>query len=1295
MSKIIGHNKFGVTTNLLSVGFTSLSIIKLLNNIFKEFNINLDLTEILKDSTIENIAILINNSENNTNNNTNSNNDKNKNNNNDNNNTLNINDENKDYKNKFKKVDFKNKLFPLTDNQLGILYDFLEKPNTTVYNIPFVAKFNKSIDVNKLKIAILKTINLHPYLNTTFINKNGELYQKNSDWNVNIDIFNEELTDSIKYDFVQPFDLFKEPLYRFAIYNTGDEVFILSDFNHIIFDGFSFNIFFDDLIGIYNGESVEEETYTGYDLAIEEDEFKKTSAYKESKEFFNDKLSSFDGVSELTHFSLNDGISESDVSSNFHKFLDIPHDNVLKACNSLNITPNILFLAAFNLTVNKFTFNHDTFIATISSNRENPQYLNTIAMLVKTFPLILHTNNELNIKDYILDIRDSYLNTLKHSYYPLSSVVADFDISPDILFAYQGTIDEAIKDMSFESLDSGAPKFKFFLNIFDTLKSFKFDVEYYNDLYSEEFIETFLNSFKSIVDDFTTDINNKNSLIKDIAIVKQNKSFTLKDIPHRLLTDIFNESVRENHDKIALISNNEEYTYKELNKKANVIANSLIKNGANVNDKIMFILHRDSNLVATILAILKSGCTFIPIDPDYPEGRIKHVLEDSEAKFIISTNDLLDKLGNNFNHDVLLDINNLLDNYEEFDESDEFNEFNEFNEFKSSNFDNINNLLSPDSLAYIIYTSGSTGLPKGVMITHENISNYLTPFKENIAIVDLKNKSKRVLSITTVAFDLFVHDLFSTLATGLTFVFANDNEYKDPISMVKLFKRANVDVINLTPSRLSQYLEFNDFRNILDNCSILFVGGEKFSVSLYKNVRKYTDADIFNVYGPTETTISCNTSKLQNNHITVGKPLLNVVESVMDIDGNPLPPGVMGELYVGGLGVSKGYLNRGELTANQFVLIDGIRYYKTGDFAIEDNTPGFKGEYIIQGRIDHQIKLRGLRIEIGEIETLINEYDGVKRAAVTVKTINSNEFLCAYFVSEDKDNPVNINDLKAYLSDNLVGYMVPSYFVELDDFPMTPNGKIDLKELPSPNDLNDSIHTDSSSNNLDLDDNSYLHSAINAPSNYVEEEISIIVTEILNHDNFNINSNLLEIGFTSLSIINLIMKLHDKFNIDLNVSDIMENNSIRNISNEIIKVKFLNNDFNDNTALNDNIALNNNKNNIKDKHDLNKNFDVDVDVDVNVDDVSIESSHSDKGHLYPLTQNQFGIYLDYLKHPEKLVYNIPFACTFDKSIDIDKLKSSIIKAIYNHPYILVKLIEIKGKIYQVSPLDFNSNTNSN
>ena len=548
-----------------------------------------------------------------------------------------------------------------------------------------------------------------------------------------------------------------------------------------------------------------------------------------------------------------------------------------------------------------------------------------------------------------------------------------------------------------------------------------------------------------------------------------------------LLTDLFMEQVSEKKDTIALIAVDGTFTYGELNAKANRIANALIKRGVQPGNRVMMMLPRNSDMIASILGILKAGAAYIPVDPEYPAERISYVRADSEAKYIITNQDI----------PGAADVSELLAEGEEQDPP---------------------MLTMPASNpCYLIYTSGSTGKPKGVVITHEGITNYVAAEPENIFPYEIKMGGHVFMTITTVAFDVFTSDLFMTLTTGLTFVLTDEEASKNPYQMAEWILKYHVDIISGTPTRLLQYLKIQEYADAVAQCGYAFIAGEAFPDSLLRRLKETTKAVIYNGYGPTEISVVCNIKKLEDV-ISIGKPLLNVYECIMDPAGKPVKQGEKGELYIGGRGVSPGYVNLEELNSQKFVVIDGIRYFKSGDTAFVDEN----GDYHIIGRMDHQVKLRGLRIELGEIDSLIAEYPGILSNVTRVKKIGDNEYLASYFTSTTE---VDIKELKAFLEKKLVPYMVPSHYIHMDHFELSGSGKIDDKKLP---DIT-----------LTLDE------LIPARTD-MEKELFEFCAELLGINEFGVTNGLKSIGLTSLSFISIAVFVLEKYQVQLKLTELMQ-----------------------------------------------------------------------------------------------------------------------------------------------------------
>ncbi len=1078
VSEILGVEEFGVNTDLFSIGLTSLSVIKLTSSIYNNLNAQLNVTEILKYKTIEKIASEIKIGE----------------------------DKSEDIQ----------ELYPLTSNQLGVYFDCIKDSENTAYNLPKKIEFSEGIDPDKLKSSIITAIENHPYLKTRIVMDNGEVYQQRRD-SLKVDDLIEVVDEANVDEFVRPFKLDEGPLFRFKI--VGDSM-LLADFHHIIVDGTSLNILFDEISKIYDGKDYELEELDGFEYSLNEIKAEQSSLYKEAELFFSNKIKEFDDATLIAQ-DINGVGSEGKAAMN-DIFLD--KEPIDDFCSKSSISQNNLFLAATSFVLNKFVYNRDILIATITNGRFNPNQQKTLAMMVKTLPLVLKLNSDLNIKEYLEYVNSEWLNVLTYSLYPLTEISNQFDIAPEILYAYHGKIIEDIEiggmNVERQSIDYDGLKFKININVVEVDNQYRIFCEYNDQLYSDTLINTFLDCIRIVLNKFQT--FDEHTLMKDISIIENDDwgvdDLEYDEIPEDRLNKIFEKQVELHPDRVILYATDGNFTYAELNEKANRIAHSLIKKGVGPEDRIMFILNRNSNVMASVFGILKSGAAFIPVDSEYPSERIEHVLTDSESKFII-VDDVIEKKGIDLSDytENLLDVNELL---EEEDTS------------------NPDPDVHANNMAYLIYTSGSTGLPKGVILEHGNIANFVYPDPRNVCtyelVHNLEKENYKVLSTTTVAFDVFQQELMGSLLNGVPMVFANDTEYKDPIEMMDLIHRSGANVYIATPSRLLQYLEIEAMQETMYGFKVYIHAGEPFSARLYELLSKNSNGKFFNMYGPTETTVYCNGQLLESSDIHIGKELFNVHERVMDFDSNPLPPNVIGELYIAGKGVSREYLNRPENNAKAYEVINGIRFYHSGDFVkvTED------GDYYVFGRMDNQIKLRGLRIEIGEIEVGLSKFPGIKSVAVVVKKIKGNDHLCAYFTVHDeyKDEnreengySIDIDELKASLAEKLVYYMVPTVYMELDEMPQTANGKTDLRNLPEPVLITEYV----------------------APENDIEAFFTNLFAEILGLDEVSVTDNFFEIGGTSLLVTKITMEALNR-NYNLSYGDVFSNPTPRALSEFIL-----------------------------------------------------------------------------------------------------------------------------------------------
>ncbi len=987
VSAVIKNEQIGITTDLFFAGMSSLGAIRIAAIISKDTGISINARDIMNGKTVQAIEALILQG------------------------TAAV---RKSYE--------KRDVYPLTQNQLGVYYACARRLDSTHYNVPIAFKFAASTDTAKLKQAFFDVIEAHSYVKTHLTVSGQQICQVRCDgltFDVPVMKVQESAVAGIKHSFTSPFNLFEGPLFRACIYETDENVYLLTDFHHIVFDGFSVDILLRDLITAYGGKDVAKEEFTSFDVALMEEETGKSEVFAKAEEYFRQRLLTVDNPAVLPKDTAKDG--EDGLLAKYSQL--VPKALVDDFCRTIGITPSSLFLGAACFVISRFVNLRDILISTISNGRDDAGLQNNLGMMVKTLPFVNSVPSDSSIAAYLKNTQQYMFDTLTHKAYPFTFISRDYGFVPEIMYSYQaGLISEYSLDGKKVGLETllfnEKAKFPVSIHVADSGADYKIELQYNDALYTADTMTSFAACIKHILESMT---ERSESLLKDLSIVTAEQSSMLSSFNREVkknnvpsLHSMLEHQALINPDKTALIAADRTLSFREFNERANLIANCLLSLGVKKGDRIAFVLSRTSNILCCMLGIMKAGCAYIPIDPDYPADRINHVLDDSSARYTIVDSDRGFKNG--------LDVNSLL---------------------SGGKKDNPGVDVTSEDLCYIIYTSGSTGKPKGVMLTHGNIVNYVVPEKENRHVMALLDNGCTMLSITTVSFDMFLKEAFTTLMNGLTLVFADEEQAVSPQKLAELFEKTGANAFNATPSRMLQYLALPVLCDAIAKCKVVMAGGEKYPPALYNKLSAITRAVLINTYGPTEITVSSNAKLLTGINVSIGAPLHNVVEQVMDMDENPLPFGVVGELWIGGEGVAKGYFGNMAMTGERFVVRDGMRFYKSGDLAKWNN----QGEIIVLGRNDGQIKLRGLRIELGEIETVLGNYRGIKSCAVCVKNIQGQEHICAYYTA---DRQLKIEELRENLLSSLAKYMVPTAYMQLDELPVTPNGKTDFKALPEP-----------------------------------------------------------------------------------------------------------------------------------------------------------------------------------------------------------------------------------------------------
>lgn len=976
---------------------------------------------------------------------------------------------------------------PLSYAQTGVYFECLKNPTSTIYNIPYLLTYPAGTDADRLAECVKQVVGQHPELSVHFTTE-GDTIVQTTEGSVPVEVpfsvMKKEELDEYKNEFVRPFNLQKAPLYRFEIVKTDDTVHLLMDIHHLVFDGGSADLLIRQIGTALEGKPVEKETYTYLDFVCDQQKAEESEAFKAAQQFFAEKLQTCEGASEIPADlpnTENQGfIGEAICPTDYEKAASF--------CRQQEITPAHLFLAATSYVVSRYTNNREVYLSTISSGRSNLKIADTVGMFVNTLALGLKID-DVTVAEYLRQVSDTFDETLRHEDYPFARIATDYGFHPAIAYAYQvGVLSEYKvngKPIQQELLELNVPKFK--INI--KIEPRGILVQYDDAVYSAELAQGLADSIAATVEHIMTQPNGK---VRQLSIVSPTQEEQLAlirqtgtgEAPFKLFYESIIHHAQTQPERMALIASDARFTYHEFDQATNRIANALRQRGVREGDRVALLLPRTSRLILSMFGVQKAGAAYIPCDPEYPADRVKLILEDSGAKLII-TPEVAEEL------------------------------------LQTEDTTLPQTSLTPDDLAYLIYTSGSTGRPKGVMLRHEGMCNYATALPANVEAYAVANAAESILAVTTISFDASLHEIAISLFNGLTLVLANEEQTKNPLDMAALIHEHHIGYVSATPSQWQTWIYSTEFVEAIRTVPIIRFGGEKLPESLLHQMQQLTPSRILNTYGPTETTVSSNIQELTHaDRVTVGRPQLNVKEFVVDSDGNELPVGVVGELYIGGRGVARGYNNLDDMTRERFIDYHSTRIYKSGDYA--KWAPD--GDVFILGRKDHQIKLRGLRIELGEVENVIARVEGVKNVVIMIRQLSGKEHLCAYFTA---DRPIDITEMKAEISKSLTQYMVPTAYLQLEKMPMTPNGKTDLKALPEPQ--------------------LAISGEYEAPANDTERTFCDIFAKILQMDRVGATDNFFELGGTSLVVTRVIIEA-DKAGLHVSYGEVFANPTPRKLA---------------------------------------------------------------------------------------------------------------------------------------------------
>ena len=1053
IAEVLGYTEFGITTDIYEAGLTSITAIKLNILISKAFDIVIKTSDIKDHPTIQMLEGFVKTA-------------------------------GKETKREIQEN------YPLTNTQEGIFIECTANMGSTIYNIPYLLKLDKKVDLDKLAEAIDSTVAAHPYLKTRlFMSDEGEVLQKRDDaLTYKTQIINGMNRETL----VRPYMLFNEQLFRFEIHRTCDGNYLFLDIHHIVADGTSLGIILNDINRAYSGEKLEVEEYTSYDLALDNREALASDAYKNAENYYK---SVFENAGGSINF-YPDKSGAAPTAEMYHRETsEFSVQDVKTFCKKHGITENVFFISAFGITLGKYNFKKDAVFTTIYHGRNDSRLSDTVGMLVKTLPVYCDFSG--STADCLNAVQQQLINSMNNDIYPFSQISHEFNIKADAMVIYQGdnfAFDNIGGEYAQEEpVQLNAAKAPVSISISIERNKFVFEIEYRGDMYNEETIKYLADNLETTADGILREYEPA-----DIRLMFEEETKMEDDPSHagKTFVDLFREAVAKYPDRPAVRDGMGELTYKELDHMSDYVAQKLTENGFGREKVAGILCGRTKEYAVAYIGVMKAGGAYVPLDPEYPQSRIEYMLKDSEAENLLVIDRYRSLVG--FYDQNVISLDDVAAESKDFALSVELT------------------APKPENLAYMIYTSGSTGKPKGVMLEQRNLLNLI----EYILMTRKLTPDDIVAEFASFCFDASVIDLFAPLTAGAVLYILPESIRKDAVAVGKFIKEEKITTATF-PTQMGELVA-----ELLDDApSLKFVtlGGEKFK---YYRDRTY---QMINGYGPTENTVSSTEFWVdkQYDNIPIGKSQRNIRSYIVDENMKRLPVGASGELCHAGRQIARGYHNLPEKTASVFVenpfsvCEEDKRLYRTGDMVRMKGDGNI--EYI--GRIDSQVKIRGYRIELGEIEGALLKHDLVKNAAVIVIEKGGNKYITAYYTGET----IPEDELKLFLNPLIPDYMMPSFFVHLEKMPVTPGGKIDKKALPVPE-----VTTTAST-------------AYVEPVTAVQIKLCEIFEKALGIEKVGIEDNFFELGGSSLTASKVAVMCLSK-NISIVYADIFKYPTIRELS---------------------------------------------------------------------------------------------------------------------------------------------------
>ncbi|MEH2230338.1 MAG: non-ribosomal peptide synthase/polyketide synthase [Nostoc sp.] len=1026
---------------------------------------------------------------------------------------------------------------PLSYSQTRLWFLDQFDPNSAFYNIPIALRLVGSLKIAALEQSLQEIIHRHEALRTNFITVDGkpsQIIQTETNWTVSVvdwkhlspteqEIAAQQLAQQ---QAIQPFELATQALVRATLVVLSEtEHILLMCMHHIVSDGWSMGVFVQELAALYSAYSQGQTSPLAplpiqyADFAIWQRQWLQGDILQKQLSYWEKQLADAPALLSLPTDRPRPAVQTfAGATQQFELSIELT-SKLTKLSQEQGVTLFMTLLAAFDTLLYRYTEQEDILVGTPIANRNRGEIEGLIGFFVNTLVLRTDLSGNPSFSELLNRVRQMAMEAYSHQDLPFEMLVETLQPERDLSHAPLFQVDFLLQNdplsqvelagLNVTSLpiESATAKFDLTLAMAIAPTGMVGVWEYNTDLFDASTIARMAGHFVTLLEAIVENPQQQISQLPMLTTVEQQQLFiqwndTQADYPQDLcIHQLFESQCLSTPDAIAVIFENQQLTYQQLNTQANQLAHYLQSLGVGPEVLVGIYLERSLSVIVGLLAVLKAGGGYVPLDPDYPQQRLADISQDSQFSVLITEQKLLSSLPVQDVKIIVLDTSEVL---------------------KNQSQENPVSEVEPENLACILYTSGSTGKPKGVMLAHEALVNHSSAISEVFGL----NNCDRVLQFASFSFDVAAEEIFPTWYKGATVVLRPAQMFPDFASLAQFIEQQKLSVLNITPAYWHEWavaVSKSD-ATVPESLRLVAVGGDAVLPETVTIWQQLVGARVncLNVYGPTEASVTAIVHDLlhpkseKTNSVLIGRPIANTQAYILDRHLQPAPIGVKGELHIGGVRLARGYLNLKELTDEKFIpnpfeKAEGRRLYKTGDLAryLPD------GNIECFGRIDNQVKIRGFRIELGEIEAVLNQHSHVQTSCVIIREdAIGDKRLVAYVVPYHEQIPT-ISELRQFLSNHLPLYMVPNTFVVLESLPLTPNRKVDRRALPIP------------------DLYSELKDKYVAPRTPIEEMLAQIWAQVLKVELVGIHDNFFEIGGHSLLATQLVSRIRNIFKVEL------------------------------------------------------------------------------------------------------------------------------------------------------------------